>query len=217
MIEHVVRPGEYLSKIAKEHGFTDYLTIWNHPANAGLKARRHNPNVLLEGDVLYIPVRQAKEAARATENRHRFVANRKPLMLRLALEDAFLKPLANTPCELTVKGQTVKLVSDGKGKIEHEIPPDAEEASLVIKDPKASFNGLVIPILIGHLNPIDTLSGQKARLNNLGYFAGPLDQEDEALFRSAVEEFQCEHMAKSDVDGISGPKTQAKLKAVHGC
>ncbi len=217
MIEHVVRPGEYLSKIAKEHGFTDYLTIWNHPANAGLKARRHNPNVLLEGDTVRIPVRQTKEEARATENRHRFVANRKPLMLRLALEDAFLKPLANTACELTIKGQTIKLVSDGKGKIEHEIPPDAQEASLVIKDPQASFNGLVIPILIGHLDPIDTPSGQKARLNNLGYFAGPLDQEDEALFRSAVEEFQCEHLGKADVDGIVGPKTQAKLKAVYGC
>ena len=35
------------------------------------------------------------------------------------------------------------------------------------------------------------------RLNNLGYFAGPLDgkkeEENMALFLLAVEEFQCDH------------------------
>ena len=217
MIEHVVRQGEYLSRIAKAHGFADYRTIWDHPRNAALKTKRQNPNVLLEGDKLFLPPRELKEEPRATEQRHRFEVKRKPLMLRLQLEDAFLKPLANAKCELTVKGATIKLVTDGNGRLEHEIPPDTEEAGLVIKDALSSLNDLEIPIQIGHLNPVDELSGQKARLNNLGYFSGPLDQEDQALFRSAVEEFQCDHMGRSAVDGKCGPKTRAKLKEVHGC
>jgi hypothetical protein len=72
--------------------------------------------------------------------------------------------------------------------------------------------------LVGHLDPVDTPTGQKARLNNLGYFAGSLAKEDEALFKSAVEEFQLERMGGgAAVDGKCGPKTQAKLKEAHGC
>lgn len=217
MVDHVVRQGEHLSRIAKDHGFEDYLTIWNHPSNAALKARRHNPNVLFEGDTVVIPDRELREEARPTEQKHRFEARRTRLMLRLKLEDAIFKPLANAKCELTIKGQTIKLVTDRDGKLEQEIPADAEEASLVVKNSLTAFNEIQIPILIGHLNPIDTVSGQRTRLNNLGYFSGPLDQDDEALFRSAVEEFQCDHMGAGAVDGKCGPKTQAKLKSVHGC
>jgi hypothetical protein len=116
-----------------------------------------------------------------------------------------------------VDGEVFKLVSNDKGKIEKEIPAKAEKATLVIKDSVSPINDQVIPIQIGHLDPVKEVSGQKARLNNLGYFAGPLDKEDEELLRSAVEEFQCEHMGKAAVDGKCGPKTQEKLLAVHGC
>jgi N-acetylmuramoyl-L-alanine amidase len=68
---------------------------------------------------------------------------------------------------------------------------------------------------IGELDPVDTFSGQQARLNNLGYFPGSSDQDDDPQFLSAAEEFQCDHGLT--VDGKIGPKTQAKLKQVHGC
>ena len=77
--------------------------------------------------------------------------------------------------------------------------------------------------------PAAAPSGQMARLNNLGYFAGKLttgdlmDQKkdipdpESAKFKSAVEEFQCDHMPPGSVDGKCGPQTQAKLEKVHGC
>jgi putative peptidoglycan binding protein len=215
--EHIVKQGEYLSKLAKSYGFSDYRTIWDHANNAELKKKRQNPNVLLPGDKLFIPPRESKEESRSTEQKHRFQVKRNKLMLRLTLEDAFFKPIADVKCELTVEGETFKLVTDAKGKLEHEIASDAEEASLVLKDSRSPINDQILPIQIGHLDPVEELSGQKARLNNLGYFAGPLDKEDEDLFRSAVEEFQCEHMGPPAVDGKCGSKTQAKLKEVHGC
>src|SRR5262249_8508870 len=95
----------------------------------------------------------------------------------------------------------------------------AERASLIIKDPQTPLDDVVIPIKVGHLDPVEEVSGQQARLNNLGYFAGPLEgkteEENQALFLSAIEEFQCDHGLR--VDGICGPQTQAKLKEVHGC
>jgi peptidoglycan hydrolase-like protein with peptidoglycan-binding domain len=71
------------------------------------------------------------------------------------------------------------------------------------------------------LDPLETLSGQQQRLNNLGYFAGFVEPEDpkspNSQFRWAVEEFQCDHMGPSKVDGVLGPQTLAKLKEVYGC
>jgi nucleoid-associated protein YgaU len=54
-IDHTVVQGEYLSKIARSYGFSDYRTIWEHPKNAALKQARQNPNVLFPGDRLFIP------------------------------------------------------------------------------------------------------------------------------------------------------------------
>ena len=188
---HTVKQGEYLSKIAKEYGFADYKAIWNHPENAEFKKKRKNPNILYVGDKLFVPVKEEKEVSGATEQRHRFEVIRSGLKLRLVLKDIGYKPLANTKCVLHVDGEEFELTSDDQGLVEHAIPSSAEQARLQVDDPNSPID-LEVPIHIGHLDPIDTVPGQKARLNNLGYFAGPLDKEDEALFKSAVEEFQCD-------------------------
>lgn len=54
------------------------------------------------------------------------------------------------------------------------------------------------------------ISGQSGRLTNLGYFSGDVNQPEPADFKSAVEEFQCDHGLA--VDGICGPITQASLR-----
>jgi N-acetylmuramoyl-L-alanine amidase len=214
---YTVKQGDFLDKIAAKFGFANPLIIWDDPQNSKLKEERKNPNVLFPGDKIVIPEKKEKKESAPTDNKAKFELKKSKLMLRLVLEDAYNKPIANAKCELTIDGETFKLVSDAKGKIEKEIPAKSEKATLVVKESPSQINDQIIPIHIGDLDPIDKLSGQKARLNNLGYFAGPLDKEDENLFRSAVEEFQCEHMGKAAVDGKCGPKTQAKLKEIHGC
>jgi hypothetical protein len=80
-------------------------------------------------------------------------------------------------------------------------------------------------VKIGYLDPVEEVSGQVARLANLGYYVGALDQPEPDQLRSAIEEFQCDHFPeprRSDgvpvaVNGICDPKTQAKLQEVHGC
>jgi N-acetylmuramoyl-L-alanine amidase len=225
---HRVEQGEHLSSIAKKYGFSTYKTIWDHPENAELKNNRKNPNVLFPGDWLFVPDGNEKSVSRSTEKRHRFLLRTQTLKLRLVLEDLYEKPIANAKCELQVENEDFKLVTNGQGRIEQDIKPEAKRALLIIKDPKTPVNEIEIPIKIGHLDPVEEVSGQKARLNNLGYFAGPFDgkteAENQALFRSAIEEFQCDHFPEprradgvpSAVDGLCGPKTQAKLKQVHG-
>jgi hypothetical protein len=216
---HTVAQGEYLSGIAKHYGFSSYKAIWDHTENASLKKKRQNPNVIFPGDRLFIPEKREKQETRATGKTHRFVLKAEKLKLRLVLEDLYEKPIGNAQCELRVENEVFRLVTDGKGKFEKDIAPGVHSAVLILKDPQSPLSEVIIPIKIGHMDPVDEESGQKARLNNLGYLAGPLDgkQEEEKtwVFLSAVEEFQCDHDLA--VDGKCGPATQAKLKQVHGC
>jgi hypothetical protein len=212
---YTVQQGDHLSKIAKDFGFSDYQTIWDHPNNSNLKKQRENPNVLYPGDSLFIPDRQVREESRATDQKHTFKKKATNLKLRIILEDQYEKPIADAPCLLTLGVKSLKVTTDGIGKIEQEIDPDAHEATLIIQDPQTPFENTTIAIKIGDLDPVTELSGQITRLNNLGYFAGDVDQPDRLAFESAVEEFQCDHGLK--VDGICGPVTQTKLKQAHGC
>lgn len=212
---YTAQQGDYVSKIAKDNGFTDYTIIWNHPNNADLKNKRANPNVLMPGDEIFIPDMEQKQESGATDKRHTFQVKKDTLKLRLVLEDIYEKPIAGAQCALLVDGRVYQLTTDGNGKLEQEIPLDAKEGVLTIRGDQTPFANEVIPIKIGHLDPVDEISGQVARFNNLGYSAGPLDGSDEDAFNSAVEEFQCDHGLK--VDGICGTQTQNKLKQVHGC
>jgi Putative peptidoglycan binding domain len=216
---HTVTQGEHLSRIAKKYGFSSFKTIWDHPQNAALKQKRQNPNVMFPGDRLFLPEKGKKEESGNTEQRHQFKLKGEQLILRLVLEDLYESPIGNAECELQVENKRHQLSTDGQGKIAQDIRPTDESALLIIQDPQTPVNELLIPIKIGHLDPVEAVSGQKARLNNLGYFAGPLEgkteEENTARFLSAIEEFQCDHGLV--VDGICGPMTQATLRQVHGC
>jgi hypothetical protein len=212
---YTVRQGDYLSKMAKAFGFSDYHTIWDHPNNAALKQKRQNPNVLFPGDSLFIPDRQLREESCSTDQKHRFKTKSAVLKLRLTLEDLYEKPIANASCILTLGSNSINVTTDGNGKIEQDIQPAVHDAILVIQDAQTPLNNTQIAIKIGDLDPVNEISGQIARLNNLGYFAGDVNQLDQTAFESAVEEFQCDQGLT--VDGIYGPKTQAQLKQVHGC
>jgi LysM repeat protein len=214
--DYFVQQGDYLSKIAKEFGFSDYRTIWNHPDNSELKSKRQNPNVLYPGDKLVIPDRNLREESCAVDKSHNFKVKRPVLRLRLVLEDAYEKPIANAQCVLTIDGDSRTITTDGEGKIDEPLEPGTTSAAIIIQDPKQThLNSVRIPIKIGHLDPLEEVSGQRARLKNLGYFPGTVDDKDDPAFVTAVERFQAEHGLT--VDGIPGPKTQEKLKDVHGC
>jgi hypothetical protein len=215
---HVVQQGEYISLIAEQYGFHSYETLWDDPANADLKQLRKNPNVLLPGDQVVIPDAAKREESAATTARHRFVAHRSPLQLRLVLKDESGEPIANTECVLGLDGRSKELQTDGQGRIVEDIPNRTQQASLLILGEGQAIE-LDLRVGVGSLNPLEDVTGQIARLNNLGYDAGkveePADDAARDRFRSAVEEFQCNEGLT--VDGVCGSATQAKLKQVHGC
>lgn len=211
---YIVKQGDHLSSIAKAFGFSDYETIWNDPNNASLQQLRQNPNVLFPGDSVYIPDRQPRQESCATDQEHTFVVQTQSLKLRLTLQDQYEQPIANASCVLNLGGSSSNVTTDANGQIKQKLQPDVHSATLIIQDPQTPYNGTQIAIKIGNLDPVTEVSGQIARLNNLGYFAGDPDKPDQDAFESAVEEFQCDQGLT--VDGDCGPDTQAQLKQVHG-
>ena len=222
MVTHTVKQGDHLAKIAAQYGFSDYRTIWDDAANADLKKKRKNPNVLLPGDIITIPDRKDKVESRATDHQHLFKVTFPMLGLRVAFKNVDDKPIAHAECDLTLDNGSARLNTDSEGRIEQEIQRTTENGLLIFADAVTAFPA-PISVKIGHLDPVEERSGQIGRLNNLGYSAGDLDESGESrkddpadqLFRSAVEEFQCDHGLK--VDGVCGATTQAKLKDIHGC
>jgi len=226
---YTVVQGDYMSKIARKFGFVDYKTIWKHAKNAALKQKRPSPAVLFPGDKVFIPDKAGKEEDRGTDQSHKFLVNSNKIRLKIVILDYDQDPISGALGKLQIGGGLKDLPTDGDGLIDEQVDVGKTHVGLfALTKTDHRFDGRV-GIRIGHLNPADTPSGQIARLNNLGYFAGTVDTgekmdrqetiepKDLARFTSAVEEFQCDHMGPPQVDGDCGKHTQAKLIEVHGC
>jgi hypothetical protein len=204
---HEVEQGDWLSKLAKWYGIPKWQTIWEDGNNAALRNKRKSPNILFPGDLVYIPKVQSKEHSGGAAQTHSFKIPSAKAVFRTTLLDADGKPRPGVKYKLTV-GDVIKEGSTGgDGLIKCPIPVDAETVDLEVDQE-------VVRVQVGHLDPIDEVSGLQARLKNLGYDPGPLDGMDGPLTRSAVKAFQMEN--DLEVDGIAGPKTLGKLRDVYG-
>ncbi|MEO6002385.1 MAG: peptidoglycan-binding protein [Opitutus sp.] len=214
---HIVEQGEHLSGIAETYGFHTYKQIWDDPANAKLKEERKNPNVLYPGDSVVIPDQEQKDKSCSTGARHSFRLLSDTLHLRFVVRNESDQAVANADYTLVVESDSETKKTDGAGKLEKRIQRSAKQARLRLKSDKFATD-LNLLLAIGQLDPVDKVTGQISRLNNLAYGAGevqePADDAAREQFRSAIEEFQCNE--KLTVDGKCGPRTQAKLKEIHG-
>lgn len=210
-----VEQGDCLYKIAEREGFSHWRTIYDHASNAGFRELRPDPDVIYPGDTLYIPDLQPKDEYGETEKLHRFRKETEETYLHLVIEDEEGKRIEGN-YTIDVEGKTVtdELID---GEIEMEIPADAEVGSLVIRSKNAPTGvEWTWPLSLGHLDPLDNVSGVQGRLWNLGYDCGPVDNIEGKLTRAGVKNFQM--MAFDDPDewdGIAGSKTKQKFLDHH--
>ncbi len=204
---HIVAPGDHLSRVAVTNGFRSYVPLWDDPANAPLQKLRKTPHVLADGDPVDIPPLEAREVERPTEHRHRFKATIPELLVRVKHLTWAGAPIA-APTAVLADGKSA--VANGKAGSIFEIPigPIADRLLLTVEPSETLLR-------VGFLQPVSTLAGSRERLTNLGYEAGEKNDATNLQFRSAVEEFQCDqHLV---IDGKVGPDTRARLVKVHGC
>jgi hypothetical protein len=222
----IANPGDTMLSIAAKNGFIDYRTLWNDPTNAALKKLRVNPFVLVPKDTVNVVDLEPKREDKPTNRVNLFTLALGDALLRLKLLDQNGKALADRPCD-TITGQfgppanlnslrkaDPRPVTAKDGLLEVEIARDATDARIEVRavdDKSAEFD---VRLRIGFLPPVNSLAGQRARLNQLGLYAGFAEIDTDQL-RWAIEEF--EHLHGLPVKGKPDNATFFNtLGHVHG-
>lgn len=211
---HIVEAGEHLGSIAHKFGFANFSVLWDHPANARLKALRKQPTQLAPGDEVFIPDRVRLVFQRLTDSAHDFRIHVDTLTLALRLLDLDGKPRKNVTVIMRVEEPESggasrqferKLVTDADGSVSVKMATHVDSGSIEV-------DGLIFPLRIGGLDPIGTDGGVTQRLRNLGYL--PFDDElDSTQLELAVEDFQVDNGLE-----LTGDPTDIrdKLEEVYG-
>jgi N-acetylmuramoyl-L-alanine amidase len=224
MATYTVLQGDCLSSIASNYGFHNWRTIYDHPGNEALKTKRPNPNQMYPGDEVLIPEKETKEVTRATGHTHVFMVNTLSIKLRLVVKDHNWIPFRGKRYELRVDSQAKPysgVTVESGGTIEHpqrnepEIQPDAKEAEVTIwLDDNRSRPPSVWRLKLGHLDPIEEITGVQQRLANLGFPIERLD--DKELLPPAIEALMgFQSQADLEVTGNNDQKTKDALLTNH--
>jgi hypothetical protein len=218
---YIVQAGDYLAKIAHLLRL-DPMEVWNKPENKALREMR-SPNVLNPGDVLWVPdvAPTPLPLKRGASNTYVSEIPDVEVVFTLRLDDGTV--LKGEPYEVEGLWGVPPGKSNEHGVVKIHVPVEVTLFHLVL------FDGtLRIPILVGDLDPVDTLSGQRARLENLGFHwaltalgddeehessnpSGP--GEEEAVGRGLAEFQRAQGLP---VTGLPDEKTLAALLAAHG-
>jgi putative peptidoglycan binding protein len=209
--EHTVNQGDCMLSIAEEYG-VNWKKLWDHPQNAELKKLRKNPNLLLPGDVVHIPERESRYESKSTNQRHKFVKKTARAKVRLRLVDVKGQPRRSLRYSANVDGSLINGSTDGDGYITLPAPPTAREVKLSVVD-SGRTEEYTLPL--GHIDPIESLTGVQQRLANLGYFCrselGTLGDATQAALRAFQKKSNLSQTGEID-EG-----TRQLLKQAHGC
>ena len=212
---HIVQQGECLSSIAYDYKLSSWQVIYNDPHNAAFKAKRPDPNVIYAGDELFIPDLAPHQEDRATDQQHVFVVTFPPTFLNLRIKDQLDRPITGASYDVVLDDITLTGQTDDDGWIRAQIPAPSELGLIRLRpNPEDPDTVIEWEAKLGHLNPMETVSGVKGRLTNLGYPCGEIDDETEDDdYTNAVMQFQTDY--NLTVDGIVGPQTRGALKREH--
>jgi hypothetical protein len=201
MPTHIVAQGDCTGSIADAYGFS-WETVWNHPKNEALRAKRKEPNVLFPGDEIFVPEVQIRKESRPTGKRHKFVKKVAEAKLSLRLLDND-QPRANVPYTLVVDGKTIAGVTDGDGFVKQVIPSGAQHGRLSVG---AGTTKEIYEFQFGTVDPIETEEGVRGRLVNLGFAADNL--------ADAISAFQLKE--ELSITGEADAATRARLQDRFG-
>jgi hypothetical protein len=208
-LDYKVQQGDCISSISFAHGF-DPRAVWDHPQNAELRTLRGSPNVLLPGDMVFVPDRQPKTVAVTTGRQHRFRRQGVPEVLRLQFLDAEGQARAGLPYTLSIGELRRQGTTGTDGALKEPIPPDARLARIALGEGEEEQ---IFEIRLGELDPASEVTGFQARLNSLGYACGEEDGTVGSHTRIALADFQRDH--EIEVTGEPDKATLGKIEETY--
>jgi N-acetylmuramoyl-L-alanine amidase len=235
---HTLQQGEDFVSLCAPLGIP-WENVWELRENSALRLKRANPHILMPGDQLFLPEREGKQEACASEQKHRFRSSVGKMRFRSRLfntpgkadakreagginaSEYVEEPPANLE-EAPLKGVAYQLYveqslyaegkTDAEGFLDETVPANARTGKLVINPGKE--DEIQIELNWRHLNPIEEVSGICQRLTNLGIPAPQDASELTDEVKSALREFQ--QRQKLEQTGEPDDDTLQKLKEIHG-
>lgn len=214
MKPYVIRQGDYLVKLAHVLGF-DAEEVWNAAKNAKLRQERKSHNMLVPGDILFVPDEPAPRSRLDAMTSNTYVAHVPRVRVRMRMAVAGT-PMKNEAYVVRGIGEDAKeRKTDGEGTV-------AFEADVHVREVEIHFPAreLTRTVAIGGLDPIEAPSGLRMRLTHLGFYSahrGGADGHtgrDENRLDAAVKAFQSANgIAPS---GELDPSTKRAIVAAHG-
>jgi len=202
---HIVRKGECISSIAYRYNLFPE-TVWNHSGNDDLRETREDPNVLREGDRLFIPGPRQKKVTLETGKRHQFRRKGVPARFRLKILNGD-QPRPNIEFELLIDDEIViEGKTDGDGVLDVSIPADAKKGVLLLDNGNQK-----IGVSFGRLDPVASEDGIRQRLFNLGLLKDLQAAKSDLV--AAVRMFQL--IVEIDPTGVVDDETRDKLAETH--
>lgn len=187
-VPHVIQQGEHIRKLAYRYG-VDPNTLWKHDKNKDLAAQRKNMDLVAPGDVLHVPAEPLPglDITVGGKNRYKATIPSVPVSVHLASPKRSLTGQAFEVHGAGSGGEPIRGTTDGSGVASFEVPVIVREVEVRLPDA-----GLLIPVHIGDLDPIEEPSGAAQRLQNLGFLPAGEDLTPEQT-ESAIRAFQREH------------------------
>ncbi len=212
---HTISQGKCTFSLSASAG-VPWQKTWYHAENAALRRQREDPGILQPGDQLFVPEPERKSVPGNTEKRHRFVARRALVELRVVLRE-YGEPLARTPFHVRIGRQAIAgttALTGADGLAVARVPAAAERALLVIgagadddlNDDDAEFEE--IELIIGGVGPVNERNGQVTRLVNLDL----LEADDDDGLPRAMGEF----LETVQEGSVCPDKQVARLQAEYG-
>ena len=213
---HTLLQGETVASLAALHGVTP-TALWKHDKNAVLRAQREFPDVLAPDDQLWIPGIQTSTQEAQPNTRYTVRRIGVPAQIRLQFTNLDQSPRPATPYLMALTTRDGAPVANREGETDADgmiiawVPPSTSSVDIEIGPPTDrewhTFE-------IGHLDPVTTVTGVQARLNNLGYQCGEEDGILGPRTRIALEAFQID--TQCTALGILDDATRTALRNSHG-
>lgn len=215
-VPHEVKQGECIAKLAFNFGLAPD-TIWNHPENEKLKADRKELHILNPKDVVFIPPKTLKKLPINSGERIELQQQSALEKLRIRFLHYDDTPRTDLPFLVSIKTSKNDIWPDAQGKTDAagfvivDVPPNATFAKIILGEGEEQeiheFN-------LGFVDSIDTVSGVKARLNNLGFYCGEETEEMNDQTVGAIKAFQRRY--ELEVTGERDDKTLKLLEDKFG-
>jgi N-acetylmuramoyl-L-alanine amidase len=205
---HVISGNDSVESVAYDNGLY-WETVWQHADNEALRReRRDRPNILEEGDRLFVPDIVPRDTAKPVDARYRFRRKGVPSRVELRLTIHGDMPRADVGYTVKAGKRVASGRTDADGWIRFTVMPDVRAGTLTLD------TGEDFELAFSTMRPAAVLKGVQGRLRNLGYYDGPLDGQPGAALDAALRRFQADHGLQPS--GEPDEATVAELETRHG-